>query len=140
MNYSQRITDWVNDKKDSYHDRKVSELMRKGQFDAALDHVKRIATPEKQEHILFGNLAAYATSILVHEGGTYRVQFVTDREEYERLRSVAGPLNKAKMILFQDPQTGNIEGLEEVIEAVIPLDNPLLMYLNSLEKSRLAEP
>jgi len=120
--------------RDNYHDRKASKLISQGAFQGAVDHIKKISSFEKQRHVTFGNLAAYAISILVKERGSYIVEYAETRQEYERLRALLGQFTSEKIILYRNPETGDIEGLEDIIERVISPDNLVIKYLKYLSE------
>lgn len=117
--------------KDKYYERRATSLVRTGAFDEALGYIKIISSYEKQRKILFRILSYYTVSILLKESGReFTVHYTQDREEYEHLRTVAGP----EVILYKDPETNRIEGLEDFIKKVIPQDNLLLKHLKHLDE------
>ncbi|MDP7244036.1 MAG: hypothetical protein QF568_01695 [Flavobacteriales bacterium] len=124
MSYLQRL-------KERYHVGKVTNLIKKGNFEDALKHIIGIRSVEKQKQIGYLHLGWYALdSLATQQQREFDVVFTEDRDDYERWKLLSGSSDPVKRLIYLNPQTGMIEaGLEEIINEVIPSDNPVLKYL-----------
>ncbi len=61
------------------------------------------------------------------------MHLVEDREIYERIIAVSGNVDDCRAVLYRDPKTDEIGGLDKIIEKLLSKDNPLLKYLHELD-------
>lgn len=119
----QKLKNW-------YYERKAGILTRDGKFSESLEFIKKISYDEREE-TLGALLGAYAFSLILDEKQEYGIEYIEDKEEYERLILLCGAVSNSRCILYKDPNTEKVDGLDKLVE-IIPKDNPLLQYLNEI--------
>ncbi len=67
---------------------------------------------------------------------TDKINFVVateDKEEYERFKTIVGQNSTEKRMIYIDPETDKVEGIEDLVKEIVPKENPILQYYNQLE-------
>ena len=107
---------------------KASDLIKQGDFEKALEYVKKILSKEKQIEAITVGLMMYA----VNKKGYTEIDFTKDKKEYEQFQALVGTKSTIKYMFYDNPETGKMEGLTELVEAVVPKDNIVMKYLENL--------
>lgn len=108
---------------------KVDSLTSKGDFEGAVNLLKKITDPELRINICYSALAGLAVARAIEEYG--EVAVLEDKEKYERAKIGLEDL-PPHAILYKDPDD-NVHGLEDMMD-FIPEDNPLKQYYNEIDQ------
>ena len=116
---------------DWYFAGRAEMLVEVHALDRAVENMRRISDPEKQRDVAYRTLKDYAINIL--DDFEYGVVLIEDREEYDRTRAIAGPFNGSRFLLFGNERDGVLDGLDSVIDVLIPANNALLRFKKELD-------
>lgn len=121
----QKLRDWV-------YSRKAESLLGKFKFTESLACIKKISSEEKQANLIVLYLLGYAISKFDPD----QVHMYKDKAEFERDKALIGCISSDKVLLYINPETDLVEGgVEEVINAIVEEDNPVLQYYRMLKES-----
>lgn len=106
-------------------------IFDKKDFNRALDFIKKISAGEQSRFISL-ELATYALNHLHETIPDFNVIYTDDRKKYMQFRALLGSAGNVRVI-YENPETHALEeGLESIIDEVIPKDNPLRVYAEAL--------
>lgn len=114
--------------KQKSYSNKASNLIKQGDFEKAFEFIKKISSKEEQLNAITGGLVMH----VIDKKGYTEIIITKDKQEYEQFQSIIGTRSPMKYVFYDNPKTGKIEGLAELIEEVIPKDNILLRYIETL--------
>lgn len=103
---------------------KAAQLLAKKKYEEVLVLLNGIPRYDDRIQMCYELLSLEAVVNAINEFGEVRV--MENREEYERTRAGMGDFSPYA-VLYRNPKTDYVDGLEEMID-LVPLDNPLKRF------------